>query len=220
MQLIRKLEQSQIFTTVADFYFDDKDWIIRYVAANTGNWLQGRHILIAPEAIGVKNWDAAFFPALVSKAQVENSPVVEIDKPITREKELELVQYYEWTNYWTFTAPMPSTTVGVLQSANGVIDYSIDAVDGELGKVYDFIIEDTTWTVRYLVVDTAKWLTGRKVLVSPFWAKGINWDERTVSVELSKEEIKDSPEYDPLKPIERHYEIELYKHYGKPGYWT
>ena len=204
---------------VEDFYFDDGDWVIRYVAANTGNWLQGRHVLIAPEAIGIKNWEDAHFPALVSKEQIENSPVVEIDKPITREKELELCQYYEWTNYWTFTDPTLSSSAGTLQSARGVIDSTIDAVDGEIGKVYDFIIEDSSWIVRYLVVDTAKWLTGRKVLISPFWVKGVNWEEQTVSSELTKDEIKNSPEYDPLNPIERTYETELYKHYGKPGYW-
>ena len=205
---------------VEDFYFDDKDWVIRYVAANTGNWLQGRHVLIAPEAIGIKNWDAALFPAMITKEQIENSPIVEIDKPLSREKELELVQYYQWTNYWIGTDPMISTQEGTLQSANGVLDYAIDAADGEMGKIHDFIIEDTTWIVRYIVVDTAKWLTGRKVLVSPLWIDGVNWNVRTVSVDLSKEVIKDSLEYDPLEPIERLYEVQLHNHYGKPEYWT
>jgi len=83
----------------------------------------------------------------------------------------------------------------------------------------NFLIDDAIWTVRYLVVDTSKWLAGRKVLISPMWNKSINWAERMMVVDLNQDQIEKSPEYDPSAPIERVYEIHLYQHYGKPHYW-
>lgn len=208
-----------IIGTVADVYVNDQTWDIHYLAANTGNWLEGRHVLISTESLLEPKWEASSFPALVTKAQVEGAPPFEIDKPLSWEKEREICSYYRWKTYFPVNENDLTVFPGILTSVNGLKDFSLSASDGEIGKITNFIFDDAIWMVRYLVVDTSKWLAGRTVLISPMWGKGINWTERQVMVDLNQDEIQRSPEYDPLSPIERLYEIELYTHYGKPHYW-
>ncbi|MDR4493503.1 MAG: PRC-barrel domain-containing protein [Nitrospirales bacterium] len=205
--------------TVADLYFNDQTWKVHYVAADTGNWLQGRHVLISRESLLGPKWETASFPALVKKSQVEQAPKFEIEKPLSWQKEREICQYYQWSTYFPVDEEELTVFPGLLTSANGLKDFSLMAVDGEIGKIINFLVEDTDWIVRYIVVDTSKWLAGKQVLISPMWNKSIEWPERKIVVDLSQEQIKNSPEYDPTAPIERVYEINLYRHYGKPHYW-
>ena len=107
-----------------------------------------------------------------------------------------------------------------LRSTYSVSGHHIQALDGEIGHVADFIIDDETWVIRYLIVDTHNWWPGKKVLVSPEWIDRVSWDERKVFVVLSRETIKQSPEYkDPSLPT-RFYEIALHGHYKRKGYWV
>jgi hypothetical protein len=106
-----------------------------------------------------------------------------------------------------------------LRSARQVIGYSIQAQDGEIGRVEDFIIDDNVWMLRYLVIDTGNWLPGRKVLLSTSWVEAITWDDSRVHLTLSQERIKNSPEYDPTLPLSREYETELHEHYDRTEYW-
>jgi hypothetical protein len=208
-----------IIGTVADVYVNDQTWKIHYVAADTGNWLQGRHVLISTQSFLEPKWETSSFPAVVKKAEVERAPEFEVEKPLSLEKEREICNHYRWTTYFPKNENELSLFPGLLTSANGLKEFSLLATDGEIGTITNFLIEDMAWTVRYIVVDTAKWLAGRTVLISPMWNKTINWAERMVVVNLSQEEIEKSPEYDPTLPIERVYEIELYKYYGQPHYW-
>lgn len=107
-----------------------------------------------------------------------------------------------------------------LRSSDEVKGYRIHASDGEIGHVEDFILEDEEWRIRYLVVDTGKWLPGKKVLVAPMWIKDILWADSMVVVNLTKEEIENSPPYSPELPINRDYEEVLYDYYGRPKYWV
>ena len=107
----------------------------------------------------------------------------------------------------------------MLRSLEEVKGYHIQATDGKIGHVEDFIVDDESWEVRYLVVDTRKWLHGKQVLLSPKWIKEINWLESNVHVDLSREAVRNSPQYDPFSPVNREYEIKLYDYYGRPKYW-
>jgi hypothetical protein len=100
--------------------------------------------------------------------------------------------------------------------------YDIQATDGKIGYVADFIADDENWAIHYIVVDTRgglDWLPGSQVLVSPMWIQAVTWPERNVYVGLSRETVKDSPEFDPSVPVNREYEIRLYDYYGRPKYW-
>ncbi|HQR34949.1 MAG TPA: PRC-barrel domain-containing protein [Blastocatellia bacterium] len=107
-----------------------------------------------------------------------------------------------------------------LRSTQEVASYNIAAMDGEIGHIKDFILEDDSWTIRYLAIDTRNWLSGKKVLVSPQWVSSVDWAQGKVHVNLSREGIKESPEYEHSKLISREYEQQLYQHYRQPDYWS
>jgi hypothetical protein len=106
-----------------------------------------------------------------------------------------------------------------LRSCAAVVDYRIHATDGEVGHVGGFLIDDETWTIRYLVVNTSNWWVGHKVLVAPQWISGVHWSDRTVSVDLSREQVKAAPPYDAAATLHRPDEAGLHTHYGRPPYW-
>jgi hypothetical protein len=109
----------------------------------------------------------------------------------------------------------------MLRSLKDLEGYKNEATDGAIGRVDDLIGDDATWVVRYLVVATHKWWPGRKVLIAPPWLVGpISWSERKVKIILTRESIRNSPEYDPAAPVNRDYETKLYDYYGRPSYWV
>jgi hypothetical protein len=105
-----------------------------------------------------------------------------------------------------------------LRSAAHVTGYHIEATDADIGHVEDFIIDDETWEIRYMVVDTRNWLPGKKVLVAPRWIDRVSWDDSKAYVSLSREAIKNAPEYHP-DALNREYEGKLHDHYGRRNYW-
>lgn len=107
-----------------------------------------------------------------------------------------------------------------LRSTQEVTNYYIEASDGDIGHVEDFLIDDQSWTIRYIIVDTRNWWPGKKVLVSPEWVRSVSWNDLRVYVDLSRDKIKNAPEYDPSLPLTRDYEARLYNHYGRSEYWN
>jgi hypothetical protein len=106
-----------------------------------------------------------------------------------------------------------------LRSAKDVTGYHIEATDGAIGHVKDFLVDDETWEVRYMVVATANWWPGKSVLISPAWATRISWLDRKVYVGMTREAIRTSPEWNPTQQVAAAYEQELYRHYaGLPGW--
>lgn len=222
---------------VADFYFDDEDWLVRYLVVDTGNWLTGRLVLIPNYAIGEDRWDERKIFVKLTRDQVENAPGIETNRPVTRQYEASLSNYYGYPYYWggsglegmgvypgMLTAPVEGTAADTtealptdthLQSANDVTGYHIKAADGEIGHIEDFILDDENWTIRYIEVDTRNWWPGKKVLLAPRWIESIDWHDGKVSVHLLRQVIQDAPEYDPSQPITRQYEVGLFDYYGQ-----
>jgi hypothetical protein len=87
-------------------------------------------------------------------------------------------------------------------------------------RVSGLIVDEKTWSIRYLVIDTSNWWIDHRVVVSPDWIKKVQWLDRSVTVEMSRKAIKAAPVYDKLTLLSREREIELYNHYGRPGYWS
>lgn len=106
-----------------------------------------------------------------------------------------------------------------LRSTKEVIGYYIEAKDGDIGHVEDFIIDDQSWAIRYMVVDTVNWWPGKKVVVAPQWIKRVSWAQSRVYVDLARDSIKNAPEYDPSAIVNRDYESKLYDYYGRSKYW-
>ena len=223
-----------------DFYFDDQEWIIRYLVVDTGNWLPGRLVLIATEALGQQEWSAQEVSVNLTAKEIQNSPSIEIDQPVSRQKEQALRAHFQWPAYWDLSgAPMARTVKPMLpddaqdaldqsedfgdphlQNVNEVLNYSIQAVDGKIGHVEDFMIDHQSWHIRYMVVDTGNWLPDKKVLVAPGWIKEISWTDQTASVVHSRGQIQSCPEFEPDISISRDYERQIYQHYGHANYWV
>jgi hypothetical protein len=228
---------------IKDLLFDDRAWITRYLVADTSAWLPGRKVLIVPPALSEPDWMNRELPVPLSRRQVKDSPDVEEDQPVSRQREERLHRYYGWTPYWpgpeaaalapdAMRSPEPGSGEALadddggdgngdprLRSVKEVTGYGIAALDGEIGHVEEFIIDDETWWLRYAVVDTRNWLPGRKVLVSPLWIQRIDWASRSVEINLSRARIENSPPYDPTEAVNRQYEERLYDYYGQPRYW-
>jgi uncharacterized protein YrrD len=228
---------------VKDFYFDDGKWTIRYMVVDTGSWLTGRRVLISPISLGAVDWQAEKLHVNLSKAQVQNSPDINTLDPISRRHEITLTGYYGYPYYWDGSdvwggaaLPIDLPIEGVpereteppnmdseeefhLHSTQDVIGYAIEATDGDIGHVDDFVLDDASWQIRYIAVDTRNWLPGKKVLVAPGWIHQVSWRDAKVYVNLSRVAIENSPEYDSSKPIGREYETMLYQHYDQPRYW-
>ena len=223
-----------------DFLFDDHSWVVRYLAADTGGWLLNRQVLISPQAAGEPDWTRGAIPVALTKKQVEDSPPIESDLPVSRQHEQRLAEYYSWQPYWQYGFPLDASSPMMpvpsakfvqdsgekgpagdpdLRSVKEVTGYRIHASDGEIGHVAEFIVQTEGWVIRYLVVDTRNWLPGKKILISPAWVQRVSWDERRLHVDLSRQEIRGSVEFDPSAPINREYEARLYDYYGRPKYW-
>lgn len=212
-----------------EFYFDDRSWTVRYLVADTGNWLVDRLVLLSPASLGNPDWERKVFPVKLTVEQVEKSPRINADEPVSRQMEIDLHGYYSWAPYWHGAAYLAAAQVSAqkerkgdphLRSTREVIGYHIQATDGEIGHVDDFVVDDESWAIRYMVVDTRNWLPGKKVLVAPQWTADMDWAGRRVSVDLGKKVIENGPEFDPSLPVNREYEVRLYDYYGRPHYWT
>lgn len=232
--------------TAEDVYFDDETWVARYLVADTGGWLAGRRVLIPAVALGAADWRAGRLAVALTRDQIRDSPDIDTDKPISRQHEAAYHQYYGYPYYWggmgmgmgmgmgvpMYPLAMPATGTPLgedepqeagdahLRSVNAVTGHTIRALDGELGHVGGFLLDDADWAIRWMVVDTGTWLTGgRQVLLSPAWVTALSWERREVAVDLRRETIERSPAFDPTRTVDREYETGLYGHYDRPGYW-
>lgn len=237
---------------VREFYFDDDAWIIRYLVAETGSWLMGRQVLIPPRMIETPDDEQRMLPVNLTRKQIENSPSIDTDKPVSRQFEEQYHQYYGWPSYWGVSGlglaqPNPSVPDYIaptapalaaqdaleqlqhqeqqsadphLRSSAEVEGYHLQANDEGIGHIDDFLIDDTTWAIRYLVIDTRNWWPGKKVLIAPLWIKDISWPERKVYLDLLRQAIEEAPVYDGYAEIDRDYEARLFKHYNQPGHWV
>lgn len=227
---------------VRELYFDDQHWKVRYFLVTTGSWLTGREVLIAPWVVGGIDESQRTLAVHLTMDEVRHSPPVESDKPVSRQYEERVFQHYGWDPYWSladggmgFGIPLagginpvlpitaksgqdaPVTTH--LRSSGELIGYRIHALDAELGKVDDFIIDDQGWNIRYLVIRPGNWPTQTHVLLSPEWIEKVSYDDAEVVVNLPSALIKSAPSYDPTALISRPYEDALHAHYERDAYW-
>lgn len=201
---------------IKDFYFDDQSWVIRYLVADTGAWLTGRLVLLSPHAFGKFDPTAKALHLKLHKKQIEDSPSIESHRPVSRQYELEYYRHYGWPTYWegdalggiggfpTILPPAPEILAGErkhlhrddkhLQSASSVTGYAIQTTDGPIGRVTGFKVDDRSWAIRELVVETGHWYAGKEILIAPNKVAQISYEESTVSVNLTKADIQQTAE--------------------------
>jgi len=230
--------------SVQDFYFDDESWVVRYLVVDTGEWLAGRKVLISPHSIGGLAADGKSLSASISREQVKNSPAIDPDKPGSRARERGYFAYYGYPYYWDGAGlwgenAHPGMTVGGvayadpaseieaereqhvnphLRSCNAVARYYLHASDGEIGHVQGYLIDDKSWAIRFLIVNTSNWWLGHQVLIAPQWIEDVSWLDSTVTTDLTRQAVKHSPAYDPEALPDAGAERALFQHYGRSEY--
>ena len=223
-------------------FFDDQWWAIRYLVVDAGAWLIEREVLISPYSVKHPLSANSHIDVNLTRAMVEDSPDVDTQQPVSRQQEIQMQTYYGFPDYWNgidawgmsgypFLAPgilteraplqvSEPTADAHLRSSAEVTGYDIHATDESIGHVQDFVFDDASWTIRYLVIDTRNWWPGgKKVLIATHWIESIDWASRTVHVKLTRDQVKNSPEYAEETPIVRGYEERLHASYRRPGYW-
>jgi len=229
--------------TVSDLLFEDVGWAIRWMVVDTGNWLPGRKVLLPLSALGKPDQALRQFPVKLTMQQVKDSPDVDTHQPVSRQIEAHVYDYYGWDPYWgssffpisnamatPFASPphlTEATPCGLanadappnggdphLRSIATVTGYRIHATDGEIGHVEDFLVDDAGWSIRYITVDTGKWWSGERVLISPRSVRGIDWADRLVHLNVDRQKVKAGPPYNPAVTVDGAYDETFLTYYG------
>jgi len=201
---------------VKDFYFDDKTWAIRYLVADTGNWLSGRQVLLAPHSFGHLDHDGKILKINLTRRQIENSPSIDTDRPVSRQYEQNYYNYYGYPTYWEGGAlwgkadypgfapsarsfefqsyDYPRWDDVHLRSTNAVTGYGIQATDGALGSVSGFLVDQKKWAIRELTVETGHWYSGKEILITPAKIERISYEQSKVFVKLTKGNLERTEE--------------------------
>jgi hypothetical protein len=228
--------------TVSDFLFDDRTWKLRWLVVDTGTWLKDQKILLHPSAIEKVDIRVKALLVKLTRGQVEKSPSLATDEPVSGQMEYSLYGYYGVDPLWgggyyagnAIAQPMASPDLNEgqvaaalrdghgpgdkhLRSLAEVTGYNIHATDGEMGHVASFLIDDESWDIRYLVADTRNWWFGRHVLLSPAAVRDIEWDLHRIDLKLTCYKIKGSPPWDATGLLDRAYEQVLQAYYEWPA---
>lgn len=204
----------------ADFLFEDRPWIIRYVVGETDGFLNRQKVLIPLVELEKPNGSTQLFHINLTKQQIEESPPLSEDEPVSRQYERISYLYFGWPAYWAGdelenTASMPSGVFrkpenaqdrvdkkSSLRSVKEITGYHVNATDGKAGRVNDFVVDDNIWTIRYLVVDMENHVKDKKVLLAPDLVNTLDWLNKTVNVDLSANCVKNCPEFNPVDPLD------------------
>lgn len=226
-----------------DFLFDDREWTIRWLVVDTGTLVPGRRVLLPASAMRSPEAAERVLRVEATRQQVKDSPDISSHPPVSRQQEVDIYGYYGWDPYWAgyiyapaggVAAPVPPSRLPQdrperqeeaagdpnLRSSTEVTGYYVKASDGDIGHVEDFLIDSDTWIIRYVVVDTKNWWPGKKVLVAPEKFTSVSWSDRTVHVDLNRDQIRNGPEYKPTQGADRAYEERYRDYYALPYYWA
>ena len=199
---------------VKDFYFDDATWFVRYVVVDTGDWMPGRLVLLAPHALGRWDSERKVLCVNLTRHQIEHSPSIERHQPVSRQFEIDYYRYYGWPAYWEgaamwglvcFPAVLPPSKDAIealqpirhphradphLRSTNAVLGYAVAGRDGPIGELRGFMLDDKSWAIRELAVEAGPWYAGKEIFVLPDQVRGISYEDSAIQVSLTQDEIR------------------------------
>ncbi|MFC4701131.1 PRC-barrel domain containing protein [Glaciecola siphonariae] len=211
---------------IKDVLFDDQQWAVRYLTVDTKRWMPlSKKVLITPISLQLLNVADEKVHVSLSKEDVQNSPSIETHKPVSRQFEEVMFDFFGYGYYWNglglwgdFQNPLDLAQQERLQTQHDAkrdkatpsdeqdphlrsIDelkhYNLVETDGMQGHVHDFILDTDSWRIKYLVIDTRNWLPGgRKTLLPPEYLESVSWKDQAVFCELNKQQIKQIPEFD------------------------
>ena len=233
--------------TVSDFLFDDTTWAFRWLVVDNSTWLKERRLLVHPSSIGKVAHDRRALTVGLTMAEIEGSPNIRCDEPVSRQMQINLYDYYGESPFWegggyfgggAIASPFspPPIQAGTaaaspgtdplgegerdphLRSATAVSGYHVHGVDGSIGHVENLLIDDSRWEIHYFIVDTRNFWPGKHVLLSPHAVTAIDWACHEIKVNLTCETVKISPEWNPTDAINTQFQQRLHTHYNWPAY--
>ncbi len=178
----------------------------------------------------------------LTRAQIAGGPHAHEDQPVTKDMEALLYDYYGSDPYWGashFGGAMPNGELRIVEDAArrnadaqvppvdgadhlhglaSITGYHVHALDGDIGHVENVLADDANWEIRYLVVATRNWWPGKVVQLSPYAVKDIDWFGRSINMNVSRDQVRSAPAWDPLAAIDAVSEEQLHRHFGWPGY--
>lgn len=223
-----------------DFLFDDETWTVRYMVANTGPWLLGRKVLVSPAFIEQPRWESRGIPLTLKREQIEECPPLDTDAPVSRRYEQAYHDFFATPYYWMgnglwgnygypgLMVPTPSAEQipnarldespdeTHLRSLKEVTGYRLRAHDDNAGHLTDAIVDDQSWAIRFLVLDTSYLPFSKKLLIATEWITEVSWIDRELRIDVSAEQLEDAPEFDPSTPVNEAQETVLYDYFGRP----
>jgi uncharacterized protein YwbE len=189
---------------VRDFYFDDQNWAVRYLVADTGRWLTGRLVLLSPQALGDLTLTGKALPVKLTREQIEESPSIDEHKPVYRQHEEEYHRYYGYP-YYAQRSPLwglagypvlvpPPRSVDLerkkidshLRSTRHVKGYKVEATDGAVGEVEDFLIDGARWLIRAIGIKSGHWNSGEYRTISVDVVSRISYDDSAVYLDAAR----------------------------------
>lgn len=205
---------------VKDFYFDDQNWTIRYLVADTGTWLPGRQVLLSPYSLGRLDQAEKILRVNLTRKQIEDSPSIESHKPVSRQYEEEYYRYFGWPYYWegsglwglsgfpilelppktmsseaaTGIGPQGERADAHLRSTQAVNGYHLRTGGETIGHVCDFMMDAGSWLIGQLVIKTGHRLSGKDVLIPTKDVDRISYEDSTVFATLTGEAVAQRPE--------------------------
>lgn len=226
--------------SVSDFLFDDVHWKVRWLVIDINDQVDARKVIVPINVLGRPDQDRRLLTVDLTREQIEASPAVGSHGPVGRDIEANAAEYYGESPYWGagylggYHAQWASTPFPVadaarereaaetqldkynpsLRSFELLSGYHVEGRDGDIGHVEDFLVDDTDWTIRFLVVDTRNWWAGKRVLVSPGSVVEIDWQEKMVSLDADRDMVKGSPAYEPSNTIDDAWADQVHRHYG------
>jgi hypothetical protein len=220
---------------VCGAYFDDEAWVVRYLVVETVSTRGRRSVLIPPIALGQPRWSERLLPVSMSKRQIMHSPDANTQKPVSREHALNCLNYYAGLGYRESDAEyqrLRTTTFSEfnrgsgrtadddphLRSTGDVMTCRLDAADGDIGQVLGLLVDENSWAIRFMIVNTSAWWGGHQVLIAPESIDDVHWGDSHVVVDLKRQNVKESPTYDVDAPFDNEQGESTYRHYGLEGY--
>ncbi len=194
---------------VYELLFDDQSWEVRNLVVETGGWWQSRDVLLSPAMIDHHDATQRRLVIRATRRELRELPLASTFLPVARRRLLEASQIIAWEAYWTKAVDLSAQTPGHphLRSTRILPGLRVVASDGKIGHLADFLVDDQTWSIRYVGIDTRNWWPGRHVLIEPMWIESIDWDSHRVQVSMPRERIEHSPSYDPSATVEADQEL-------------
>lgn len=249
MLMLRSMETLYGFTVMAvdgdvgrldDVLFDDEEWSVRYLSVISTAWPSGKVASISTEAVGAPDWNEMTLPVDLTTEAIENSPQADVDEPFSRQHEIRLHDYYGWAPYWPSSSDqepeVPDSDVNLLeedtvesevwdqnyshlQATRELQGYRAQLNDGTMGVLQDFIVDSKEWIIRYLIFDLSDCQPGKRGIVPIELVDDISSGEEKIYLDMTKEDLCNSPDFNPKEPVNRTTESKIYDFYGQARYW-